>query len=160
MEALKHLFKRKTDFVKSEDEEGNAPSDAQVAHFLRSLTRETGLALRGAPTAVRGTVIGMNFMCEFVHDLSVAAAADPFVDTKGPNLRSCHIFHTCQKQKARHFHPGVSSHLLVCANPKAGCLADRFVLLCREGRRRVHLEITSRMNISSCFSVVTKISSE
>lgn len=53
MEALKQLFKAKADFVKSSDENDNAPSDAQLASFLRNLTQETGLAIRGAPPAVR-----------------------------------------------------------------------------------------------------------
>lgn len=53
MEALKQLFKANADFMKSSEVEGNSPSDAQLASFLKKLTQETGLAIRGAPSAVR-----------------------------------------------------------------------------------------------------------
>ena len=53
MEALKKLFKAKAEFVRSSEEEGNAPSPEQLGSFLRNLTQATGLAIRGAPPAVR-----------------------------------------------------------------------------------------------------------
>ncbi|CAM9589106.1 unnamed protein product [Ascophyllum nodosum] len=56
MEALKQLFKAKAEFVRSSEEEGDAPTDTQLASFLRSLTQETGLAIRGAPSAVTEAV--------------------------------------------------------------------------------------------------------
>lgn len=53
MESLRHLLKRKKDFVASPAHDGNPPTDAQLASFLRNLTAETGLALRGTPPGVR-----------------------------------------------------------------------------------------------------------
>lgn len=53
MEALKRLFKAKAEFVRSSEQEGNTPSDEQLGSFLRDLTQATGLAIRGAPPAVR-----------------------------------------------------------------------------------------------------------
>lgn len=52
MEALKRLFKAKAEFVSSSEHDGNPPTDEQLACFLRNLTAETGLAIRGAPQAV------------------------------------------------------------------------------------------------------------
>lgn len=52
MEALKLLFKRKAEFVRSEESNGIEPTGSQLASFLQSLTAETGYALRGAPSAV------------------------------------------------------------------------------------------------------------
>lgn len=54
MEALKQLFKSKAEFVRTEEENGNPPTDEQLASFLRNLTSDTGLALRGAPPQVCG----------------------------------------------------------------------------------------------------------
>lgn len=53
MEALKQLFKTKAEFVRSQEEAGDPPTDDQLASFLRNLTAETGLALRGAPPEVK-----------------------------------------------------------------------------------------------------------
>lgn len=55
MEALKSLFKAKAEFVRSSEDEGNSPTDEQLESFMRNLSAETGLALRGAPAAVRLT---------------------------------------------------------------------------------------------------------
>lgn len=52
MESLRHLFKNKAAFVSSSEHDGNPPSEEQLASFLRTLTAETGLALRGAPPGV------------------------------------------------------------------------------------------------------------
>lgn len=52
MDALQDLFKAKAEFVRTSEREGNPPSDEQLASFLRNLTQETGLAIRGAPPAV------------------------------------------------------------------------------------------------------------
>lgn len=52
MESLRHLLKKKAAFVSSSEHDGNPPTDEQLASFLRNLTSETGLALRGAPPAV------------------------------------------------------------------------------------------------------------
>eukprot|EP00903_Cladosiphon_okamuranus_P006431 g6292.t1 len=56
MESLRYLLKKKVAFVSSDEHDCNPPTDAQLASFLRNLTAETGLALRGAPTAVREMV--------------------------------------------------------------------------------------------------------
>lgn len=53
MESLRHLLKNKVDFVSSPEHDGNPPTDEQLASFLRNLTTETGLALRGTPPGVR-----------------------------------------------------------------------------------------------------------
>ncbi len=53
MESLRHLLKKKEAFVASPAHDGNPPTDAQLASFLRNLTTETGLALRGTPPGVR-----------------------------------------------------------------------------------------------------------
>ena len=53
MESLRHLLMKKKAFVASPDHDGNPPTDDQLASFLRTLTTETGLALRGTPQGVR-----------------------------------------------------------------------------------------------------------
>lgn len=53
MEALKHLFKSKAEFVRSQAESENPPTDDQLASFLSKLTAETGLAIRGTPREVK-----------------------------------------------------------------------------------------------------------
>lgn len=57
MEALKKRFKLKAEFVRSAEEKDSAPSDEQLACFLGNLTKATGLALRGAPPAVRVALV-------------------------------------------------------------------------------------------------------
>ncbi|CAB1117430.1 unnamed protein product [Ectocarpus sp. CCAP 1310/34] len=56
MDSLRHLLKKKVDFVSSPEHDGNPPTDEQLASFLRNLTTETGLALRGTPPGVREVV--------------------------------------------------------------------------------------------------------
>lgn len=58
MDSLRYLLKKKAAFVSSPEHDGNPPTDEQLASFLRNLTAETGLALRGAPP-------GVSFRCMF-----------------------------------------------------------------------------------------------
>lgn len=56
MESLRHLLKKKVAFVSSDEHDSNPPTDEQLASFLRNLTAETGLAIRGAPPGVSSSL--------------------------------------------------------------------------------------------------------